>query len=281
MDKLIRTIRQSAGMNQEQFAKAIDTTVLSINRWENGKTQPNRMAQTQLFEFCRRKDIDLFDFISRQLKYDTNNEGLIVYHGSKKGIEGRIAPSSRESCDFGKGFYLGTDPAQPLTLICDDAKPVLYTMKLRLNGLKVLKVEMNLEWAMLIAYYRGYMDEAKGSEIYRKYERMADGYDVILGCIANDRMYRVMKSFFEKEITDAALIHSLSALDLGHQYVCKTAKACDNLEILDKRELTPLELAILQDRSIVRRQKGIDFTEEILLKYRREGKYFDEILRGE
>lgn len=281
MDKLIRTIRQSAGMNQEQFAKAIGTTVLSINRWENGKTQPNRMAQTQLFEFCRRNDIDLFDFISRQLKYDTNNDGLIVYHGSKKGIEGRIAPSSRESCDFGKGFYLGTDPAQPLTLICDDAKPVLYTMKLRLNGLKVLKVEMNLEWAMLIAYYRGYMDEAKGSEIYRKYERMTDGYDVILGCIANDRMYRVMKSFFEKEITDSALIHSLSALDLGHQYVCKTAKACDNLEILDKRELTPLELAILQDRSIVRRQKGIDFTEEILLKYRREGKYFDEILRGE
>lgn len=281
MDKLIRTIRQSAGMNQEQFAKALGTTALSINRWENGKTKPNKMAQTQLFEFCRRNSIDLSDFIAKQIRRDTDDEGLIVYHGSKKGIDGRVAPSSRESCDFGKGFYLGTDPAQPLTLICDEAKPVLYTMKLRLNGLKVLKIEMNLEWAMLIAYYRGYMDGAKGSEVYRKYERMADGYDVICACIANDRMYRVMKSFFEKEITDSALIHSLSALDLGCQYVCKTAKACDNLEILDRRELTPLELAILRDRSIVRRQEGIDLTEEILLKYRREGKYFDEILRGE
>lgn len=268
-------------MNQEQFAKALGTTALSINRWENGKTKPNKMAQTQLFEFCRRNSIDLSDFIAKQIRRDTDDEGLIVYHGSKKGIDGRVAPSSRESCDFGKGFYLGTDPAQPLTLICDEAKPVLYTMKLRLNGLKVLKIEMNLEWAMLIAYYRGYMDGAKGSEVYRKYERMADGYDVICGCIANDRMYRVMKSFFEKEITDSALIHSLSALDLGCQYVCKTAKACDNLEILDRRELTPLELAILRDRSIVRRQEGIDLTEEILLKYRREGKYFDEILRGE
>ena len=153
-------------------------------------------------------------------------------------------------------------------------------MKLDLTGLKVLKVEMNLEWAMLIAYYRGYMDEVKGGEIYKKYERMADGYDVILGCIANDRMYRVMKSFFEKEITDVALIHSLSALDLGRQYVCKTQKACDRLEIIDKRELTSLELAILRDKSIVRRQEGIDLTEEILLKYRREGKFFDEILRG-
>ncbi len=134
---------------------------------------------------------------------------------------------------------------------------------------------------MLIAYYRGYMNEVKGSEIYKKYERLADGYDVILGYIANDRMYRVMKSFFEKEITDVALIHSLSALDLGRQYVIKTEKACNQLEIVDKKELTSLELAILRDKSIVRREEGIDLTEEILLKYRREGKFFDEILRGE
>lgn len=281
MDKFIKAIRQSAGMNQEQFAKALGTTALSINRWENGKTQPNKMAQTQLFEFCKKNNIDLFDYIAKQVKRDADDNRLIVYHGSKKGITGKIEPISRESCDFGKGFYLGTDPAQPLTLICDEDKPILYTMKLDLTGLKVLKVEMNLVWAMLIAYYRGYMDEVKGSEIYKKYERLADGYDVILGYIANDRMYRVMKSFFEKEITDVALIHSLSALDLGRQYVCKTAKACDQLEIVDKRELTSLELAILRDKSIVRRQEGIDLTEEILLKYRREGKFFDEILRGE
>lgn len=281
MDKLIKTIRQSARMNQEQFAKALGTTALSINRWENGKTQPNKMAQTQLFEFCKRNNIDLFDYIAKQVKRDADDNKLIVYHGSKKGIAGKIEPISRESCDFGKGFYLGTDPAQPLTLICDEDKPILYTMKLDLTGLKVLKVEMNLEWAMLIAYYRGYMDEVTGSEIYKKYERLADGYDVILGYIANDRMYRVMKNFFEKEITDAALIHSLSALDLGRQYVCKTAKACDQLEIVVKRELTSLELAILRDKSIVRRQEGIDLTEQILLKYRREGKFFDEILRGE
>ncbi len=280
MDKLIKTIRQKAGMSQEQFAKALGTTALSINRWENGKTQPSKMAQTQLFEFWKKDNMDLFDYIAKQVKRDPDDDKLIVYHGSKKGISGDIAPISRESCDFGKGFYLGTDPAQPLTLICDEDKPILYTMKLDLTGLKVLEVEMDLEWAMLIAYYRGYMDEVKGNDIYKKYENMADGYDVILGYIANDRMYRVMKSFFEKEITDVALIHSLSALDLGRQYVCKTLKACKQLEIVDERELTSLELSILRDRSIVRRQEGIDLTEEILIKYRREGKFFDEILRG-
>ena len=55
MDKLIKTIRQTAGISQEQFAKELGTTALSVNRWENGKTQPNKMAQTQLFEFCKKR----------------------------------------------------------------------------------------------------------------------------------------------------------------------------------------------------------------------------------
>ncbi len=281
MNNLIKAIRAQAGMNQEQFAEVLGTTPLSINRWENGKTEPSKMAQKQLFEFCKNNNFDLFDYIVSEIKCDATDNGLIVYHGSKKGIDSGVAPLSRKACDFGKGLYLGTDPAQPLTLICDEDKPILYTMKLDLTGLKVLTIEKSLEWAMLIAYYRGYMDEAKGSKIYKKYETMADGYDVVVGYIADDRMYRVMKSFFEKEITDAALIHSLSSLKLGRQYVCKTLKACNQLEIISKREMKPLELNILREKSIVRRQESINLTEEILIKYRREGKFFDEILKGE
>lgn len=43
---------------------------------------------------------------------------MILYHGSRHGINGPIAPLSRDRCDFGRGFYLGTNPLQPLTLIC-------------------------------------------------------------------------------------------------------------------------------------------------------------------
>lgn len=34
------------------------------------------------------------------------NEMVTLYHGSKSGICGSIAPVSRECCDFGKGFFL-------------------------------------------------------------------------------------------------------------------------------------------------------------------------------
>ena len=37
------------------------------------------------------------------------NGNITLYHGSKSGIRGVIAPASRERCDFGKGFYMGTD----------------------------------------------------------------------------------------------------------------------------------------------------------------------------
>lgn len=281
MEKLIKIIRNKANMNQEQFAKALGTTALSINRWENGKTIPNKMAQAQLYEFCKARKIDLFEYLISQFKTESNDNKLIVYHGSKKGIVGDIAPKSREFCDFGKGFYLGTDASQPLTLICDEKKPKFYALKFDLKDLKVLHVDLGIEWAMLIAYYRGYMNEVKGSSIYNKYAKMAEGYDVIRGYIANDRMYQVMKRFFEKEITDVALINSLSALDLGEQYVCITEKACKQLEILSEKELSSLELSLIKDKSIARREEGIQKTEEVLVKYRREGKFFDEIIKGD
>ena len=50
-------------------------------------------------------------------------DGVVqLYHGSKSGLKGSIAPISRDKCDFGRGFYMGTDPSQALTLICDYEK---------------------------------------------------------------------------------------------------------------------------------------------------------------
>ena len=80
----------------------------------------------------------MFDFIANEFKREIDDD-LIVYHGSRKGLQGKIEPISREFCDFGKGFYLGTNPVQSLTLVCDEEKPVFYTMKLNLTDLKVLK----------------------------------------------------------------------------------------------------------------------------------------------
>lgn len=281
MKDLIKAIRTAANMNQEQFASSLGTTPLSINRWENGKTLPNRMAQTQLYNFCKERSIDVAKLIVDTKAYADTDNKLILYHGSKKGITGDVAPISREECDFGRGFYMGTSTLQPLTLICNEDKPKFYAVKLDLTGLNVLTVDVSMDWAMLIAYHRKEMESAKGTAVYEKYAHMADGYDVIIGYIANDRMYTELFRFFNKTLTDMALIHCLSALDLGKQYVAISEKACRQIRILKEEPLSPLELALLKDMSAERRKEGVALAEEIEVKYRREGKFFDEILRGE
>lgn len=281
MKDLIKAIRTAANMNQEQFASSLGTTPLSINRWENGKTLPNRMAQTQLYNFCKERSIDVAKLIVDTKAYADTDNKLILYHGSKKGITGDVAPISREECDFGRGFYMGTSTLQPLTLICNEDKPKFYAVELDLTGLKVLTVDVGMDWAMLIAYHRKEMESAQGTAVYEKYAHMADGYDVIIGYIANDRMYTELFRFFNKTLTDVALIHCLSALDLGKQYVAISEKACRQIKILKEEPLSPLELALLKDMSAERRKEGVALAEEIEVKYRREGKFFDEILRGE
>ena len=281
MKDLIKAIRFAANMNQEQFASALGTTPLSINRWENGKTLPNRMAQTQLYNFCKEHAIDVAQLIIDTKAYGDTDNKLVLYHGSKKGIVGDIAPISRDECDFGSGFYMGTNTLQPLTLVCNEDKPKFYTVELDMTGLKVLTVEIGMDWAMLIAYYRKEMESAKGTPIYEKYAHMADGYDVIIGYIANDRMYTELSRFFNKTLTDVALINCLSALDLGKQYVAISEKACRQIKILKEEPLSQLELSLLKDMSAERRKEGIALAEEIEVKYRREGKFFDEILKGE
>lgn len=280
MESLVQYFRRMLGISQEQLAGLLGTSSVSVNRWENGKSQPSLMAQRQIYALCKSKGMELSDEIVTSLRGETTADGMILYHGSRSGLNGPIRPTSRSRCDFGRGFYMGTDPLQPLTLICNEDKPVFYCLEVEMEGLKCLNVDIGLHWAMLIAYYRGYLDEVKDSEIYERYAHMGDGYDVISGCIANDRMYQVLTDFFEKRITDSAMIGSLSALDLGKQYVAITEKACDRIRVLSERNLSQLELMILRDRSIMRRKEGVSLAEKAALEHRRDGRYFDEILKG-
>lgn len=205
-------------------------------------------------------------------------ETVTLYHGSKSGLQGAIAPISRIQCDFGRGFYMGTDPDQPLTLVCNYPDARIYTLSVQLTGLKILDLEIGLEWALFVAYNRGKMESVKGSKIYRRFAEYRSGRDMVIGYIANDRMFVVLDRFFRGDITDAALINSLSALKLGKQYVALTEKACGNIKILKEESLTDKDREILRQKSEVNRSQGVALADEMCRKFRREGRFFDEIL---
>lgn len=167
-----------------------------------------------------------------------NSKILTLYHGSRSGIRGPIAPISRERCDFGKGFYMGTDISQPLTLICNYSDAKIYTLSVNLNDLKILNMEEGLDWALLVAYYRGKMELVRGSRIYKLFAKM------------------------------------------GKQYVALTEKACKNLKILNEQELSEQDRDKLKQESEANRSQGIVLADEMCRRYRREGRFFDEILKA-
>lgn len=136
-----------------------------------------------------------------------------------------------------------------------------------------------MDWAMLVAYNRGKMESVKGSPIYTRFRDFSKGCDMISGYIADDRMFVVLDRFFNGEITDRALIYSLSALKLGKQYVALSSKACGKIKIVEVHDLSDEERIRLKEKSEENRFKGVTMANEICRKYRREGRYLDEILQ--
>lgn len=281
IDKLIMNIRTSVKYSQKELAEALSVTFASINKWENARAVPNKLAQIKLYEFCKEKNINIFDMILQKIKNEAisiNTNGVILYHGSKEGLIGGIAPKSRARCDFGKGFYMGNEAGQPLTLVCDFEHSHLYIISLDLKDLEIYEIDIGLEWAMLIAYNRGKMETIKNTAVYNKYKSISEGCDVIIGYIADDRMFYVLDRFFEGDITDTALVSSLAALKLGRQYFALTQKACDKVKIEKEIVLYDIEKLCLKEISAGNREKGISLANDICREHRREGKYFDEIL---
>lgn len=283
MHTLIKQIRNHLNLSQAELAEQLNVSFATVNRWENGRTAPNKLAQTKLYEICRKGSVPVYELTLEKIKTAAESlsipaDHILLYHGSKAGIEGRIEPKSRAQCDFGKGFYMGTNPAQALTLICDYDKSRFYIVSVDMTAVKAKEIPANIEWAMFVAYHRGRMDKIKGTPFYNKYRDLGNEKDLLIGSIANDRMFYVIDNFFVGAITDAALVGSLSALQLGKQYVAVTQKGCDAVHIEAEIELSYLERLFIKDVAEENRAKGVSLAGEICRSYRREGLFFDEIL---
>lgn len=283
MQTLIKQIRTYLNISQTEFAEQLNVTFATVNRWENGRAVPNKLAQSKMYDLCKEKSVPVYDMTlkkifkaAKTIKPETNR--VLLYHGSKSGIEGKIEPKSRKQCDFGKGFYMGTDPGQALTLICDYEKSKFYVVSVATDTLAQIEVPADIDWAMLVAYHQGRMKKINGTDLYNKYRNMTAGKDLIIGNIANDRMFFVIDNFFIGNVTDTALVNSLSALQLGKQYVAVSQKGCDAVRVESEISLSYLERLFIKNTAGENRAKGISLANDICRNYRREGLFFDEIL---
>ena len=55
--KLIPELRSAMNITQENLAKLLGVTAVSISRWENGKTNPTKIIKVKLDKLFDRYDI--------------------------------------------------------------------------------------------------------------------------------------------------------------------------------------------------------------------------------
>ncbi len=52
--ELVKEVRRQLEISQEELAHELGVSFATINRWENGKTSPFKLARAQFDNFCAR-----------------------------------------------------------------------------------------------------------------------------------------------------------------------------------------------------------------------------------
>lgn len=71
---IIKSIRKELGLSQKAFADAIHLSFSTVNRWENGRAKPNRLASVTIVALAKDKDVtpslvsDLESFLQDGIK---------------------------------------------------------------------------------------------------------------------------------------------------------------------------------------------------------------------
>lgn len=211
---------------------------------------------------------------------DTFN--IILYHGSKKGIQGKISPDKSESkTDFGNGFYLGTKELQTLARVINEPSPYAYEFKIAdsyINDSNTITLSTD-DWVYFVLYNRGKLEDMRGTAFYEKYAHLSDGKDFIIGPIADDVYGRCVDDFCEGRITDWTFKQMIDCFDYGTQIVAKSQKACDCLECISERAMTKDERKnIYEQRKMSKKERFKYYIEKVAeLNKERKGEYISEI----
>lgn len=72
--KEIKRIRKSCFLSQEIFARELDVSFSSVNRWESGKSKPNLSAMKSIKDFCATHEIDFSVIEDEWLRLEAENK---------------------------------------------------------------------------------------------------------------------------------------------------------------------------------------------------------------
>lgn len=190
-------------------------------------------VKSKVVSFVKKDNMGLYEYVNAKVSaggriyaddsipITKKNNFKVLYHGSKKGLYGKIDLGSRRETDFGSGFYLNTSKDMASNWVYGESSPVLYTYLLDVSNLSIYEFINDDLWALFVALNRKEVSTDKLKLIY--------SYDVIAGNIADDRMFIAFDEFLGNRLSLKGLIYCLKYINLGRQWVMKTEEAVQNL----------------------------------------------------
>ena len=275
----LKLIREMFKLSQEEMSLSIDIDKKTITRIENDENYPTNETLEKIYNYAYKKGIKI-NKIKEMMYKEENPKSKIIFHGSKNIIEGEISPNyGRANNDFGNGFYCGESIEQTTSFVSRFQDSSIYILKFDNKDLKCEFFDVNQEWMLAVAYFRGKLKEYEDNEIIKNIIEKVKKSDYVIAPIADNRMFRIIDRFIDGEITDEQCKHCLAATNLGNQYVFLTEKATSKISILERCYIAKAE------REFYYKQKEEDVNDSdnkvkfALIKYKREGKYIEEILK--
>ena len=277
-DDLI-AIREILGYTQFEIAEQIGVEQVTISRNELRKTSPSNQLMERVYNFAFDKKILLNLLKEMFWREKICSTHKLLFHGAKSIIDGPININvGRANNDFGQGFYTGETYAQAISFVSGFEKSSVYYLDFDSQNLKCKEYHVDQEWMMTIAYYRGALDKYKNHSLIKKIIKNSRDCDYIIAPIADNRMFKIIDSFIQGEITDEQCKHCLAATNLGKQYVFVSDLAISQLNIVEHVYLADKEKKYYKEMRNSDSKLGEDKVKLARIQYRGKGKYIDEIL---
>lgn len=280
----ILLVKELLSLSDAELAAKLGVSVQSVGLWTNGKVHASSANVVGFYDFAFRSGIRI-NRIKEQLYFEeegAEKKRTVLFHGAKTGIEGPLQVSrSRIDNDFGQGFYCGEALRQPVMYVVPYEGSSLYVLAFDDPGnLRCEEYAVDRDWMLTIAYFRKRIGEFEDSPLLASIVKRALAADLVVAPIADNRMYQVIDEFLDGEITDVQCQHCLSATNLGRQYVFRTQRALEQVEILERCYLCPLEKADYLESRREETRVGIDKAKAARRAYRGQGLYIDQLLGG-
>ena len=165
----ILLILEMLNITQDELAKKICVDKKTISFSENKKTQMTLSNIKKLYDYAFENNIHLNKIKSELYIEENKSKNKILFHGSKGGINGDISSKvGRINNDFGQGFYTGESYEQSASFVSMYDKAYIYILEFDSSNLKCAKFDVDTEWMLAIAYFRGTLNDYKVSKLIKK-----------------------------------------------------------------------------------------------------------------